>query len=222
MLYAGWRATGGWRPTISDVVRYCVDSGIELYLLRGKQLNGLSQANMYGDDCYPATNYPLVRLRSALTHEVYFCRTSDFSAMAVATGASLQSVRFDAANVPYGTYELSVIANGISSHVIDFCHRRHEQRCGCGKTEGCCCRGADPCCREEVAMDPQFIRLNQQLKRVQNALRRLGSPVIGESPARQPKEGRKANKAEQEAADREAAEERPRRVAACRMTQASE
>jgi hypothetical protein len=84
--------------------------------------------------------------------------------MAVATGASLQSVRFDAANVPYGTYELSVIANGISSHVIDFCHRRHEQRCGCGKTEGCCCRGADPCCREEVAMDPQFIRLNQQLK----------------------------------------------------------
>lgn len=142
--------------------------------------------------------------------------------MAVATGASLQSVRFDAANVPYGTYELSVIANGISSHVIDFCHRRHEQRCGCGKTEGCRCRGADPCCREEVAMDPQFIRLNQQLKRVQNALRRLGSPVIGESPARQPKEGRKANKAEQEAADREAAEERPRRVAACRMTQASE
>ena len=58
--------TGGpedaWRPTISGVTHHAGSNANDYYLLTGTQLNGLSQANTYGDDCYPATNYPLVTL----------------------------------------------------------------------------------------------------------------------------------------------------------------
>src|SRR5712692_3591140 len=118
-----------WRPTIHEVIPHCTRAGTDYYLLRGTQLNGLSQANTYGDDCYPATNYPLVRLRSMQTNEAYFCRTYAFSTMGVATGGDLESVRFDARHVPFGDFELCVIANGISSHCVSFCHRRSEQPC---------------------------------------------------------------------------------------------
>ena len=80
-------------------------SNPDYYLVQGTQLNGLSQANIYGDDCYPATNYPLARLTNAATHQVLYCRTHDFSTMGVATGSSLQSCRFTPAGVPAGTYE---------------------------------------------------------------------------------------------------------------------
>lgn len=200
-----------WRPTVTDVHPHCTTSGVDYYLLRGTQLNGLSQANMYGDDCYAATNYPLVRLRSTLTNEVYFCRTYEFSAMAVATGATPEAVRFDAGNVPYGDYDLCVIANGISSHCISFCHRRHGQACSCGRTESCCCQCRETCCREDETIDPQIRRLQSELKTLQGGIRRLGSLGAGELPALQPKETRKATKAEKEEAEREAAEEKPQR-----------
>jgi hypothetical protein len=49
------------------------------YRLRGRQLNGLSQANGYGDDAQMAANYPLVRLRYA--NKVHFRRTYHHSTM---------------------------------------------------------------------------------------------------------------------------------------------
>jgi Kelch motif len=199
-----------WRPTICEVTAHCTSSGIDFYLLRGTQLNGLSQANIYGDDCYPATNYPLVRLRSTSTDQVYFCRTYDFSTMAVATGTLVESVRFNVGNVPYGDYELCVIANGISSHCISFCHHHPGRPCGCGKTEGCCHRCEETCCHER-AVDPQVIRLKEELGALQANVRRLGSLTAGEPPARQPKERREATKADKEAAELEAAEEKPPR-----------
>jgi hypothetical protein len=166
---------------------------------------------MYGDDCYAATNYPLVRLRNVLTHDVYFCRTYDFSTMAVATGTTSQSVRFDARKVPYGDYELCVIANGISSHCISFCHRRPRQQCGCGKADGCCGRCTEVCCREGRTIDPQVVTLEAELRAVQGSVQRLVSLRADTQPARQPKERRSATKAEREAAQREAAEEKPPR-----------
>ena len=110
-----------WRPTISAVSRHCTAYSAGYYFLTGTQLNGLSQANIYGDDCSPATNYPIIRLRNARTGSVHFCRTYQFSTMGVATGSSLQSCRFSAEKVPYGEYDLCVIANGISSHCVTFC-----------------------------------------------------------------------------------------------------
>ena len=110
----------GWRPRITEIIPHH-HSAPHHYLLKGVQLSGLSQANTYGDDCNPATNYPLVRLRNILTNEVYYCRTFDFSSRGV-TGGLAESARFVTPHLPFGNYELCVVANGISSHCVPFCH----------------------------------------------------------------------------------------------------
>ncbi len=106
-----------WRPTIKSVTPHG-GSHPDYYLVQGTQLNGLSQANCYGDDCYPATNYPLAQLTNTATHQVLYCRTHDFSTMAVATGSTLQSCRFTPGSLPPGTYDLRIVANGIASHPV--------------------------------------------------------------------------------------------------------
>ena len=180
-----------WRPTISAVLPH---SSPAYCLLKGTQLNGLSQANLYGDDCYPATNYPLVRLRNTATNKIHYCRTYDFSTLGVATGASLQSVRFTTTGLPYGNYDLCVVANGISSHCVDFCHHR-PKRCNCSDTRSrreaeSCCRDActEVCCCEERTADPEIVRLQGELKTLQNTVRRLTSPDKADAQARQLKE----------------------------------
>jgi hypothetical protein len=106
-----------WRPHISHAPKV-VHRG-RSYKLRGRQLNGLSQAVCYGDDAQNATNYPLVRLQKPSTKRVYFCRTFDHSTMAVATGNTGQHTNFHVPDhVPPGHYELVVVANGISSHPV--------------------------------------------------------------------------------------------------------
>lgn len=202
-----------WRPTIWEVTPHCTRTGIDFYLLRGTQLNGLSQANTYGDDCYAATNFPLVRLRSMQTNQVYFCRTYGFSTMGVATGRDLESVRFDARHVPFGDFELCVIANGISSHCLSFCHRRSEKPCECGAKhdDGCCCGSTADCCCDESTIDPQVAQLRTDVTILQRSLQRIGTLSVGAAPARQPKEQRKFTQAERQAAEKEAADEKPAR-----------
>jgi hypothetical protein len=111
-----------WRPTISSITPHQNGPAIDYFILRGTQLNGLSQANIYGDDCYPATNYPLVSLTDLATHLVRYCRTYGFSTMGVATGNAIQSCRFDPTGIPSGTYEVRVTANGISSYTALLTH----------------------------------------------------------------------------------------------------
>ncbi|HKI90918.1 MAG TPA: hypothetical protein VJ986_01340, partial [Gaiellaceae bacterium] len=83
--------------------------------LDGRQLNGLSQASMYGDDATVATNYPIVRLRTA-SGRVVFCRTSGHSTMAIATGSLPASTTVAVpAEIENGPAELAVVANGIAS-----------------------------------------------------------------------------------------------------------
>jgi hypothetical protein len=80
----------------------------------GQQLNGLSQANSYGDDAQMATNFPLVRIETG--GQVYYCRTHGFSTMAVATGSATVSTQVDVPpGIPLGPAQLVVIANGIAS-----------------------------------------------------------------------------------------------------------
>ena len=82
-------------------------------------MNGLSQANGYGDDAQMATNYPLVRLKRAGSQKVFFCRTFDHSTMAVATRKNLRHTHFHVSHsVPVGHYELVAMANGIHSQHI--------------------------------------------------------------------------------------------------------
>ncbi|HEY4780395.1 MAG TPA: hypothetical protein VIH54_01175, partial [Chthoniobacterales bacterium] len=104
-----------WRPHITHVPK-SLRRG-RTYRLRGRQLNGLSQAVSYGDDAQMATNYPLVQLRHAASKKVHFCRTFDHSTMGVATGKKIHYTHFHVPHgVPVGHYDMVVIANGIHSH----------------------------------------------------------------------------------------------------------
>jgi len=87
--------------------------------LSGTQLNGLTENNAYGDDYQGATNYPLVRLvQVAAPNTVYYATTHNESTHSIAPGTSV-STEFDVPPglIP-GSYDLSVIANGIESNVI--------------------------------------------------------------------------------------------------------
>jgi hypothetical protein len=104
-----------WQPTIKSVAA-TLKHGSKNNAISGTQFNGLSQANAYGDDFQDATNYPLVRITNNATGHVFYCKTHNHSTMAVATGSTVVSTKFD---VPLGTElgasKLVVIANGIRS-----------------------------------------------------------------------------------------------------------
>lgn len=106
-----------WQPTIVSAPPTLV-AGLS-FTLSGTQLNGLSQAVGYGDDAAGATNYPLVRLGDA-NGLITYCRTFGHSTMAVATGAAVHTTNFHVpASVAAGSYELSVVANGIPSEPVE-------------------------------------------------------------------------------------------------------
>lgn len=107
-----------WRPQITDCPGYLRNK--QTYAIRGRRFNGLSQAVSYGDDATMATNYPLVRLRSEVNGQEYYCRTFDHSTMAVATGPAIVSTNFKVPfDVPQGKADLVLIANGIASEPVD-------------------------------------------------------------------------------------------------------
>lgn len=103
----------GAAPTLysSQLVLY---SGTKNNVLLGKQLNGLSQANFYGDDYQGATNYPLVQLTD-LTGHVWFAPTHSDSYNGIAPG-TISTTQFDIPAIPPGPYLLSVISNGLRSN----------------------------------------------------------------------------------------------------------
>jgi hypothetical protein len=103
-----------WRPAITSMPGDIQLGGT--HTLYGTQLNGLSQANGYGDDNQQATNYPLVRATHSASGHVSFWRTSGHSTMAIGTGSQVVSTHFSVpTNIPQGPYLVSVITNGISS-----------------------------------------------------------------------------------------------------------
>jgi hypothetical protein len=192
-----------WRPTIASVqptTPYLYE-----YVLVGTQLNGWSQANVYGDDCSPATNYPLVQLRQVVTGDVYFARTHNFSTMAVATGTSTQSLRFDLPSIPDGQYDLRVIANGISSAKVDFYWSRPKPGFidAVAKPDfdflGKSIYEGDPWQRWRQVIDPEIGDLQVQVRELQNSVQRLSSlidvnslPPVGKKVAQQAAEKEKA------------------------------
>jgi Kelch motif len=234
-----------WRPTIASVTPESVMPGvIDAFVVTGTQLNGLSQANLYGDDCYPATNYPLVRLRDPVTNDVTYLRTYDFSTMGVATGASLQSCRFAPPNLPDGTYELTVIANGISSlpfalqyqrprkpAIIDVGFKREFEHLGKIIYEG------DPWDRRGWVVDPEIVELRKELRSLQNSVERLNTMIaatelpevgakIGKRTAAErwegkPTEGKSAGRTGRKAAAADKSDGEAKRKAPTRKTRAS-
>ena len=115
---AVYKTTGSfknaWRPTITRAPVDVAAGGS--YEILGTQLNGLSQANAFGDEFQVSTNYPLVRITNSSTGHVTYATTHDFSSMGVATGARIVSTRFDVPKtIEQGNSTLEVVANGIPS-----------------------------------------------------------------------------------------------------------
>ncbi|MBZ5681215.1 MAG: hypothetical protein LAO24_14035 [Acidobacteriia bacterium] len=104
----------GCAPTITSVAT-TLTHGTTNNLIKGRQLNGLSQGAAYGDDNQSATNFPLVRITDASGALVY-CRTHGFSSMGVATGTRVVSAQFDIpTTIAIGPASLVVVTNGIPS-----------------------------------------------------------------------------------------------------------
>jgi hypothetical protein len=103
-----------WKPQITSIPHIIEPK--QTYTLQGRQLNGLSQAVSYGDDAQMATNYPLVCLRSITDDRIFYARSFNHSTMGVATGSVIHTTQFNIpSEVPGGTFQLFVIANGIWS-----------------------------------------------------------------------------------------------------------
>jgi hypothetical protein len=108
---AAWQPAVTWAPG-------CVVPGSN-YVVRGKQLNGLSQSANYGDDQQAATNYPLVRIVNNGTGHVSYARTSGHSSMTIAPNAPGSTNFKVAAGAETGASKLYVVANGIPSAGTD-------------------------------------------------------------------------------------------------------
>jgi hypothetical protein len=108
----------GVAPTI-NAISGSIGSPSTNNALSGTQLNGLSEANAYGDDYQGATNYPLVRLvQISAPNNVYYATTHDETTHSIAPNTS-NSTKFDVpAGLPSGSYDLYLVANGIQSNPI--------------------------------------------------------------------------------------------------------
>jgi hypothetical protein len=105
-----------WQPTITTFPTTLIIG--HSYLLTGTGLNGLSQANNYGDDAQMATNYPIVQITDTSNSKVFYLRTQDFSTLGLATSGPQTASVTVAQGTPPGSYNLVVIANGIPSTLL--------------------------------------------------------------------------------------------------------
>ncbi len=107
-------SSSAWRPTITSAPATAAPGST--FTLYGKQLNGLSQFNAYGDDTTNAENYPLVRIKNNSTGHVRYCRTHDHSTMGVATGGAVVSTKVTVpGNIEKGPSTITVVVGGIPS-----------------------------------------------------------------------------------------------------------
>jgi hypothetical protein len=176
-----------WKPTVTTVKLTSSANG-PFGELTGTQLNGLSQANVYGDDCYPATNYPLVQLRNIASSAITYCRSFGMSTMGVATGAAPHQCSFSLASVPSGKYELRVVANGIASdpYALDYAAASEPNVASLSTTTsggtggpGSPAGGSDLTAPSQT---PSVDQLVMQIKYLNNAVQRLNAIVGGLKP----------------------------------------
>lgn len=107
-------ADPSWAPAITNAPA-AVTRG-STFQISGKQFNGLSQANSFGDELQTFTNYPLVRITNNATGHVFYAHTHDHSTMGVATGNTIVSTQVDVpSTMETGASTMVVVANGIAS-----------------------------------------------------------------------------------------------------------
>ncbi|HET6993039.1 MAG TPA: T9SS type A sorting domain-containing protein, partial [Bacteroidia bacterium] len=106
------------KPTISNLIQLNCDT----MKITGTLFNGISEGAGYGDDWQMASNYPIVRLTNGTN--VYYARTFNWNSTGLQRGNAPDTTLFSLpASLPFGSYSLSVIANGISSDTITFIHQ---------------------------------------------------------------------------------------------------
>jgi hypothetical protein len=86
--------------------------------LGGAQLAGLSQGAVYGDDAQMNTNFPLVRITNNKSGVVTCARTSHWTSVSIAPGATSSTNFTIPSTTPAGRSTLVVIANGIASSPV--------------------------------------------------------------------------------------------------------
>jgi len=114
-VYTGSGAPSpAWAPSIRSLSDNNLRPG-GTYNLSGKQLAGLDQGAVYGDDVQDNTNFPLVRLTNNATGVVTYARTHDWTSVSVAPGTRSSTEFTLPGSAPRGRSTLVVIANGIAS-----------------------------------------------------------------------------------------------------------
>ena len=88
------------------------------YNVSAQRMNGLSEAVAYGDDAQPATNYPIIRITSAATSHVFYCRTFGHSNRAIGPDVVGSTNFAIPATTERGLAKLELVANGIASPAI--------------------------------------------------------------------------------------------------------
>jgi hypothetical protein len=108
------------KPTISKVLTTKVGTTCT-YKLTGTLFNGISEGACYGDDVQMETNYPIIRLTSETSGDVFYARTSNWNSTGVMRGNKADTTDFTLpAGIPEGTYSLVVTSNGFASDPIKF------------------------------------------------------------------------------------------------------
>jgi hypothetical protein len=111
---AGGTPNGSWKPSVTSLSSTKLAPGTTCSL-SGKQLAGLDQGAVYGDDVQDSTNFPLVRITNDATGVVTYARTFGWSSVSVAPGAGSSANFSLPSGTPAGKSTLVVIANGIAS-----------------------------------------------------------------------------------------------------------
>jgi hypothetical protein len=109
-------AKSSWAPKITSFPATIFRG--TTYLLKGLQLNGLSQGTAYGDDAQANTSYPIVRVVNKATGHVFYARTTNPTTTSIApnTASSVDFVLPKSAETGAGS--LYVVANGIPSAAV--------------------------------------------------------------------------------------------------------
>jgi hypothetical protein len=104
-------------PTILTAGNHLIKGSVN-NVLYGKQLNGLSENNYYGDDYQAATNYPLIQMKDVSTGIVWWAWTHNDSTHSIAPG-TVGFTKFDLnPAMPGGAFDMTVITNGIASNTV--------------------------------------------------------------------------------------------------------
>ena len=107
-------------PVVNNITMISCDT----FMATGTLFNGISQGAAYGDDWQMPTNYPVIRLENhdaILGDLVHYARTFNWNSTGIMRGSLPDTTYFTLpAGLPYDTYNLVLVANGIPSAPTPF------------------------------------------------------------------------------------------------------